>query len=198
MQRFTGLRADVDDRAAEDQRVVRRVLAGDRNVFGELVTRYQKLVASVAWRYGVRPEEIEDLVSEVFFKVYRNLRQYRPEHPFSTWLYRLTANHVLDHGRRSRHKERRAEMPQQLADPGPGPGERLEDRERRFLVRSALDQLRPRYREVLFLVYIEGLRVEQAARTLGVPQGTIKSRLLRGRDALRRVLVARDPGVFGH
>ena len=188
----------MDDRAAQDQRVVRAVLAGDRNAFGDLVTRYQKLVASVAWRYGVRQEEIEDLVSEVFFKVYRNLRQYRPDHPFSTWLYRLAANHVLDHGRQSRRKERRAEMPRQLSDPGAGPGAQLEDRERLSLVRSALDQLRPRYREVLFLVYIEGLRVEQAARTLGVPQGTIKSRLLRGRDALRRVLVARDPGVFGH
>ena len=82
-------------------------------------------------------------------------------------------------------------------DPGSGPDERLEDRERRSLVRSALEQLRPRYREVLFLVYIEGLRVEEAARTLGVPQGTIKSRLMRGREALRRVLIARDPEVFG-
>ena len=196
MQRFTG--SHVDDRAAQDQRVVRTVLAGDRDAFGDLVTRYQKLVASVAWRYGVRQEEIEDLVSEVFFKVYRNLRQYRPEHPFSTWLYRLAVNHVLDHGRRSRRNEFPAELPQQLADPGSGPAERLEDRERRSLVRSALDQLRPRYREVLFLVYIEGLRVEEAARTLGVPQGTIKSRLLRGREALRRVLIARNPEVFGH
>ena len=89
-------------------------------------------------------------------------------------------------------------MPQQLSDPGPGPGEQLEDRERLSLVRSALDELRPRYSEVLFLVYIEGLRVEEAARTLGVPQGTIKSRLLRGREALRRVLVARNPELFGH
>ncbi len=111
----------MDDRAAQEGRVVRAVLAGDRNAFGDLVTRYQKLVASVAWRYGVRQEEIEDLVSEVFFKVYRNLRQYRPEHPFSTWLYRLAAYHLLDHVRRSRRTERRAEMQQQLSDPGSGP-----------------------------------------------------------------------------
>ena len=188
----------MDDRAAQDQRVVQAVLEGDRNAFAELVTRYQKLVASAAWRYGIRQEEIEDLVSEVFFKVYRNLRQYRPDHSFSTWLYRLAVNHVLDHGRRSRREAHRVEMPLQLSDPGSGPGEQLEDRERQTLVRSALDQLRPRYREVLFLVYIEGLRVEEAAYTLGVPQGTIKSRLLRGREALRRVLVARNPEVFGH
>ena len=188
----------MDDRAAQDQRVVQAVLAGDRNAFGELVTRYQKLVASVAWRYGVGQEEIEDLVSEIFFKVYRKLRQYRPDHPFSTWLYRLAANHVLDHGRRSRRRELPTEMPEQLRDSGPGPAEQVDDGERLSLVRCGLSQLRPRYREVLFLVYIEGLRVEEAARTLGVPQGTIKSRLMRGREALRRVLVARNPEIFGH
>jgi RNA polymerase sigma-70 factor (ECF subfamily) len=156
----------VADRAACDQRVVRAVLAGDREAFSDLVARYQKLVASVAWRYGTRQEEIEDLVSEVFFKVYRNLHQYRPDHAFSTWLYRLAANHVLDHARRAR------------------------------LVRSALQEVRPRYREVLFLVYVEGFRVEEAARALGVPQGTIKSRLLRGREALRKILSRRHPELI--
>ncbi|MHC4225474.1 MAG: RNA polymerase sigma factor, partial [Planctomycetota bacterium] len=61
----------MEDRAAQDQRVVRAVLGGDRNAFGDVVTRYQKLVASVAWRYGIRHEEIEDVVSEVFIKTYR-------------------------------------------------------------------------------------------------------------------------------
>ncbi len=187
----------MDDRAAQDQEVVRAVLKGDRNAFGSLVARHQKLVASAAWRYGVRQEEIEDLVSEVFFKAYRNLRMYRPEHPFSTWLYRLAANHVMDHGRRARRAGPRAEMPRQLPDPAGGPAQKLEDTERAVVVRSALDELRPRYREVLFLVYIEGLKVEQAARTLGVPTGTIKSRLLRGREAMRKVLLRRNPEFLG-
>jgi RNA polymerase sigma-70 factor (ECF subfamily) len=187
----------VEDRAAQDQRLVRAVLQGDRQAFAGLVARYQKLVASVAWRYGVRPEEIEDVVSEVFFKTYRNLNQYRPEHPFSTWLYRLAANHVLDHGRRARREAERTEMPRQVADARPGPREGVEQRERAGLVRGALQELAPRYREVLFLVYIEGLRVEETSRTLGLPQGTIKSRLKRGRDALRRILIRRHPEHFG-
>jgi len=63
-------------------------------------------------------------------------------------------------------------------------------------VRGALNELRPKYREVLFLVYVEGFRVEETARTLGLPSGTIKSRLLRGREALRKVLVRRHPELF--
>ena len=63
----------MEDRAVRDQQVVRAVLAGDRDGFGALVEQYQRLVASVAWRYGTRQDEIEDLVSEVFLKVYRNL-----------------------------------------------------------------------------------------------------------------------------
>ena len=89
------------------------------------------------------------------------------------------------------------EVPEGLDDPTPGPAERAESRERAELVRQALEELRPRYREVLFLVYIEGASVEQAARTLGLPQGTIKSRLLRGRQALGRQLTRRHPEVFG-
>jgi RNA polymerase sigma-70 factor (ECF subfamily) len=162
-----------------------------------LVSRYQKLVVSVAWRYGVRQEEIEDVASEVFFKVYRNLGRYKPDHPFSTWLYRLAANHVVDHGRRRRREAGRAEMPQHLADDGPGPGEGVETRERAAILRSAMAEIAPRYREVLFLVYIEGMQVNSAARTLGLPQGTVKSRLKRGRDALRGILIRRSPEHFG-
>lgn len=180
----------MDDRAAEDLRIVRAVLGGDRQAFGELVSRYQRMIAGVAWRYGVRQEEVEDLVGEVLMKVFCNLHQYRPEHAFSTWLYRLAANHVLDHGRRKRRERARAEMPADLEDPAPGPGQCFEAREQAGRVRHALGLVAPRYREAMFLVYVEGCKVEEAARTLGLPPGTIKSRLLRGRRALKRILDA--------
>ena len=156
-------------------------------------------MASVAWRYGVRREEIEDVVSEVFVKVYRNLHRYRPEHPFSTWLYRLAANHV-DRPRPPRRAGTgpRCEMPPgSCPTPPSAPAERLERRETARLVRSALERLPEHYREVLFLVYVEGLKVEDAARTLGLPQGTIKTRLMRGRAGLRRILERTCPEQFG-
>jgi RNA polymerase sigma-70 factor (ECF subfamily) len=185
------------DLPAEDHRIVEAVLGGSQEAFGDLVGRYQNLVAGVAWRYGAPRDEIEDVVSEVFIKVYRNLHQYRPEHAFSTWLYRLAVNHVLDRGRRARKERGRTEMPEQVADDTPRADHRAEDSERATLLRAALEELDPRYKEVIFVVYVEGRRVEEAARILGIPSGTAKTRLMRGRQALKKILERRHPEYFG-
>jgi RNA polymerase sigma-70 factor (ECF subfamily) len=187
----------MEDRATQDHGLVSSTLRGDRQAFGQLVDRYQRLVASVAWRYGTGQLEIEDVVSEVFVKAFQNLHRFRPEHAFSTWLYRLAVNHVIDHTRRRRKDQLRAEMPTHLVDPTPDAAEGAESSERANLVRSALQELKPHYRDVLFLVYVEGLKVDEVAGVLGLPQGTVKTRLMRGRDAMRRLLVSRHPEHFG-
>jgi len=183
----------MEDRAAQDQRLVRAALEGDGGAFGQLVAAYQRMVGGVAWRYGVAREDVEDAVSEVFVKAWQNLQRYEPDHPFSTWLYRVAANHVIDRGRRQRHERARVEMPAALADSAPDASSEMESRERIELVRAALAELPEHYRSVLFLVYVEGLRVEDAARVLGLPSGTIKTRLMRGRAALRDRLTCRHP-----
>lgn len=180
----------------EDHRLVRAVLAGDAESFRTLVTRFERLVAGVAWRHGVRRQEVEDVVSDVFLKVYENLHRYRPEHSFATWLYRLSLNHLIDLSRRRRRAGGRGEMPADVADPAPGARVELLGDERAALVRAGLAELDPRYREVLTLVYVEGWKVEATARLLSVPEGTVKTRLMRGRDALRKVLERRHPGYF--
>ena len=187
----------MEDRATQDHGLVASTLRGDRQAFGELVVRYQRLVASVAWRYGVGRTEIEDVVSEVFVKAYQNLHRFRPEHAFSTWLYRLAVNQVIDRMRRARKEQARTEMPADLPDPRPSAGENLISGERSAAVRAALAELRPHYRDVLFLTYVEGLKVDEVARTLALPQGTVKTRLMRGREAMRRALVSRHPEHFG-
>ena len=188
--------AGMEDRPDQDHLLAERVLRGDHEAFRVLVVRYQKLVASVAWRHGMRREDIEDLVSEVFVKVYRNLHRYRPDHPFSTWLYRLAVNQVVDRARRSRREAARAEMPEQITDPGPSARQGVLGRERASLLREALATINVRYREALSLVYVEGLKVEEVARLLSVPEGTVKTRLMRGRAQLRHVLNERHPGYF--
>jgi RNA polymerase sigma-70 factor (ECF subfamily) len=197
MERYTPASGETgDERAAEDLRIVREVLDGRTERFRELVTRYQNLVAGIAWRSGCRREDAEDVVSEVFLKVYRNLHQYRPDHAFSTWLYKLTANHVVDRSRRMKKERGRTEMPEQVEDRSPGAEDALETDERHTLVRKALGMVDRRYREVMHLVYVEGLKVDETARILGLPEGTVKTRLMRGRDALRKVLVHRNPEHF--
>ena len=184
------------DRADQDQRLVRKVLEGDREAFGPLVARYQRMVAGVAWRCGAGADEIDDLVSEVFIKTYSNLGRYRPQHAFSTWLYRLAANHVVDHGRRARKERGRVEMPEEIADTSEGLEQDYEKRQRIDHLKSAMEELPPHYREALFLVYVEGFKVDEAARELGLPSGTVKTRLMRGREALRKIVEQRHPGYF--
>ena len=197
MERYTLSSGETgDDRAALDLEAVREVLAGKSERFQELVTRYQSMIAGIAWRSGCRREDVEDVVSEVLLKVYRNLHQYRPDHAFSTWLYKLTANHVVDRSRRMKKERGRTEMPEQVEDHKPGADDAMEEDERHALVREALKHVDERYREVMQLVYVEGLKVEETARILGTPEGTVKTRLMRGREALKKVLMRRNPEHF--
>jgi len=197
MERYTPASGEAgDDRAADDLRIVREVLDGRTDRFRDLVTRYQNLVAGIAWRSGCRREDVEDVVSEVFLKVYRNLHQYRPDHAFSTWLYKLTANHVVDRSRRMKKERGRTEMPEQVEDTSQRVDDTMEADERHTLVRKALGLVDDRYREVMHFVYVEGLKVDETARLLGLPEGTVKTRLMRGREALRKVLVHRNPEHF--
>jgi RNA polymerase sigma factor (sigma-70 family) len=177
--------------------LVQAAVRGNEEAFRGLMERNRRLVTGVAWRYGTRAAEVEDVVSEVFIKMYQNLHRYRPDHAFSTWLYRLAANHVIDHGRRARREQGRVEMPEQIADPSQQTERSLEEQERSLLVRNGLEELEDTYRGPLFLVYIEGLKVREAAQTLGLPVGTVKTRLMRGRKALARVLTRRHPDIFG-
>jgi len=197
MERYTPASGETgDDRAALDLVIVKEVLAGKTDRFGELVNRYQNMVAGIAWRSGCRREDVEDVVSEVLLKVYRNLHQYRPDHAFSTWLYKLAANHVVDRSRRMKKERGRTEMPEQVEDHTPGADDAMEVDERHALVREALGHIDDRYREVMQLVYVEGMKVEEAARVLGAPEGTVKTRLMRGREALKKVLMRRNPEHF--
>jgi RNA polymerase sigma-70 factor (ECF subfamily) len=197
MERYTLSAGETgDDRAALDLEAVREVLAGRTARFRELVTRYQAMVAGIAWRSGCRREDVEDVVSEVLLKVYRNLHQYRPDHAFSTWLYKLTMNHVVDRSRRMKKERGRTEMPDQVADGTSGADDMMETDERHALVRETLLLVDDRYREVMQLVYVEGLKVDETARILGMPEGTVKTRLMRGREALRKLLMRRHPEHF--
>ena len=184
------------DGPERDQELVEAVLAGNAEAFAKLVSCHQALVAGVAWRYGTRRDDIEDVVSEVFLKVYQNLHRYRPAHAFSTWLYRVAANHVMDRQRRRRREAVNCEVTEDTAVEAATASARLESGERARLLRDALAQLDPIYRDALFLVYIEGQRIDAAAQLLGVPSNTLKVRLMRGRQALGKILRQRHPGYF--
>jgi RNA polymerase sigma-70 factor (ECF subfamily) len=181
---------------ADDLEAVRDVLAGRTERFSYLVRRYQRLVGSLVYRMGVPAEDSEDLVSEIFIKVYENLGRYRPDHAFSTWLYRIGANHVLDYQRRHRREKPRVELPETLPDPGPLPSASAERTEVSERVRRLLPLLDEKYRAVLILMHVEEKKVEEIAAILDLPSGTVKTRLARGRDRLAELIRLHDPGLL--
>ncbi|HVO09121.1 MAG TPA: sigma-70 family RNA polymerase sigma factor [Vicinamibacteria bacterium] len=168
-----------------DEADVARVLAGDGGAFEGVVRRWQGRLVSLAWRFCRDRQRAEDLAQEAFVRAFRSLRTFRGESAFSTWLTAIALNVY-----RSRL---RAEGPPLLSlDPGrllptsPGAHRQIEDGERREQVRRAVLALPPRYRDAIVLYYFEERDLREAARILGVPQGTLKARLHRGRELLRR------------
>ena len=186
----------MDDRTEQDRALVRATLRGEDEAYGELIERYQRMVAGVAWRYGAAADDVDDLVSEVFMKAYTQLKRYRPSHAFSTWLYRLAANHVIDYGRRRKHEQDRREMPQEVVSDASTPEQTSMLTQRQQQLRDAMNELPTHYREAMFLVYVEGHSIDESARLLGLPTGTIKTRLMRGRNALRETMATRFPSYF--
>ncbi|HZM69566.1 MAG TPA: sigma-70 family RNA polymerase sigma factor [Candidatus Cryosericum sp.] len=178
-----------------DLELVQEVLAGRIEAFEILVRRYQRLVATAALRMGVPRQEVEDVASEVFYKVFRSLRRYEPSHALSTWLYRITINAALDHRRARRHDARSEELPAALADDRPSQLDDATGRERADLLHEALKRLPDHYRSPLVLTHVEGLQLDQVARILELPEGTVKSRLFRGRAMLKTIIRRHYPGL---
>jgi RNA polymerase sigma-70 factor (ECF subfamily) len=183
---------------ATEQALIRQVLDGDPEPFARIVRQYQNLVASVAYRMGVRAGGVEDVVSEVFMKVYTRLHQYDGRHAFSSWIYRIATNHVLDEIRaRKRHGSVALDEVSEPADPRMNVAGESELSERDRLVREAVQELPDDYQRVLALKHFEEMSVEQIAGVLDIPEGTVKIRLMRGRQRLRKILETRHPEHFG-
>jgi len=175
----------VDDGVA----AVDRVLRGDVAAFAEIVERWQDPLVALAYRFCHDRSRAEDMAQEAFVNAFRALGQWRREAAFSTWLFALATNVY-------RAELRRGRVPvvslDDVADP-PDSFDLAEDHEesdRRAAVRRALHALPGKYRDALVLFYFHDLDVERAAASLGVPEGTLKARLSRGRALLRRKLVA--------
>jgi len=193
------------DRAAEivaegdDLRLVQALRGGTEEAYEELLARFQQPVYTLALRLLEDQSEAGDVVQEVFLKVFRNIGSFRAQSTLKTWIYRITVNEAHNARRwRFRHKRREVELDPAaedgrsfedvVADRAQSPFEAVFDRERRALLDVALERLNPIFREAVVLRDIMDLSYEEIAKTLNVSMGTVKSRILRGREALREQL----------
>lgn len=178
--------------SAADRELVSRSARGDVEAFRKLVEKHSSLVYRVALRM-LGPEEAQDASQDVWVRVWKNIKQFRGESAFSTWLYRITVNACLNTRRREiRHEKReRLEEVPYLPEPAGGdsdPEAATLSRERREELNAALGKLRAEHRAAVILRHLEGLSYDEIAEILEVPNGTAKGWASRGRAALLVVL----------
>jgi RNA polymerase sigma-70 factor, ECF subfamily len=187
----------------DDLQLVTRCLGGEESAWEELLRSHNRKIYNLCYRFTGRPSEAEDLTQEVFIKIFQTLATFdASQGSFSTWLNRVARNHLVDHYRRT-HKER---LTSSLEDetggledkpsPEAQPIARVESRERHEMLQAALNRLTPDMREAVVLRDFQDLDYDEIAEVLGVPEGTVKSRINRGRLELARV-IKRMEGVKG-
>ena len=173
--------------ASDDQSDVERVLAGDIAAFEGIVRRWQGPLINLAYRFCHDRGRAEEMAQEAFLRAYRGLGQWRKDAVFSTWLFALATN--LYRSELRRIPARTVPLEDIAEPPDPRASDRgLEDHDRDLAVRRAVGSLPAKYREALILFYFHDMDVTTAARSLGLPEGTIKARLSRGREILRSKL----------
>ena len=173
--------------AEEDRADIARVRAGEVDAFEGIVRRWQGPLVNLAWRFCHDRGRAEEWAQEAFLKVFRELDKFRGDAAFSSWLFTVALNLYRSQLRRAVPPQIDLERAGPLTEPRPGP-ESLFDEDEARAVRRAVTVLPAHYRDALVLFYFHEMNVEDAARTLGVPVGTVKARLSRGRELLKRSL----------
>jgi RNA polymerase sigma-70 factor (ECF subfamily) len=160
--------------------LLRNAAAGDRAAFQAMAEGLTDEISNLSWRMTFNRADAEDLAQEFFMMLYRNLRRYDDKLPFAPWARRVFTNLALNFRRRLRPQRA---LPEQAADPkAEPPGDETE------IVEAALKTLPQEYRLVVAYKYYQDLQVEEIARLLHVPEGTVKTWLFRAREALRAKL----------
>jgi len=169
---------------SEDESDVEEVLAGNIIAFEHIVRRWQSPLINLAYRFCRDRARAEDMAQEAFLRAFRALRQWRHDAAFSSWLFALATNLYRSEIRRIPPRAVSLDDVAELRDERVGA--EMEPRDQ--LVREAVLTLPAKYREAVTLFYFHHMDVAAAARSLGVPEGTVKARVSRGREILRRKL----------
>lgn len=190
---------------SSEKALVQQAKAGDQNAFAHLVTAYESKIYNLALRYLGNREDAMDASQEVFLRVYRFLPGFQEESGFSTWIYRIGVNVCKDMlAKRGRRNEQPLEVPDEenesrtieVADRRYEPEHIMEGVELRTVLADAISSLPEQQREMIVLRDIQGLTYDEIANVLSLESGTVKSRISRARENLRKKLL-QNGNIFG-
>jgi RNA polymerase sigma factor (sigma-70 family) len=182
--------------------LVRRCIAGDAGAWEEIVQQYHRRIYNICYRFTGSGSDADDLTQEVFIKMYRTLNTYDVNRgAFMTWVTTVTRNLLVDHFRKARQErltdsldttssdhEDAMPLADRIPDHAPTPDSKVQSRETRETVHEALQRLSPELREAVILRDLQDMDYREIATVLRVPEGTVKSRINRGRAELARLL----------
>ncbi len=182
--------ADASSSQAMDE-IIQKCLNGDQSAWDSIVRLHWRRVFNIAYKFVGRHDQAEDLTQDVFLKLYKSLGTFDRRANFQTWLVSVSRNLCIDHyrsARRERETISRDVDPADLAPAAPGVSAygRLEQRDRVELLKAALDRMAPTLRTAVMLRDIQELTYQEIAQQLSLPEGTVKSRINRGRTELAR------------
>jgi len=190
-------RPEISERES-DGLLISELRSGAETAYETLLQRFQQPVYNLAYRLLNDPGDASDVAQEVFLKVFRNVGHFRRQSSLKTWIYRITVNEA--HNQRRwffRHRSREigledsADKNRLVPDPGRSPFDHAFDREKHMLIEEAFSRINPLFREAVVLRDIEDLSYDEIAEVLQISLGTVKSRIMRGREALRQELTGR-------
>jgi RNA polymerase sigma-70 factor (ECF subfamily) len=183
----------------DDSRLVARALKGDRKAFEMIVRKYEQPLTSYLGRMTGEREAALDFAQEIFLKVYCSLRSYRPAYKFSTWLFTIASNHLIDHWRKKKLPTVSLDQPiddedgpllPQVADPGPSVVRKFELAEVRRKIERALESVPEALRELFVLRHVNEFSYEEIADIKSLPVGTVKNRVFQAKEMLRKRMEA--------
>jgi len=188
--------------AQEERELISTLIDGQEAAYETLIARFEHPIFNLVSRLTNDPGDAPDVVQEVFLKVFRNVHTFRGQSSLKTWIYRIAVNESRNHRRWfGRHRSQEIALEPTagethsyldwLPDPARSPMELAMDHERETLIEAALAEINPHYRAALVLRELEGLSYDEIAEILETSLGTVKSRILRGREALRERLTER-------
>lgn len=177
------------------KRLISEIKQGDDQAFSELVDLYKDKVYQVAYRMVGHPQEAQDVAQEAFLRVYTNLDKYDVNRKFSTWVFRIATNVAIDRLRKRKpdvHLQDNVKGTEaityesQLAATDELPEDQVVQLELQDWIQSEINHLPPKYRTAIILKYLEDLSLKEISEVMDLPVATVKTRIHRGREALRK------------
>lgn len=189
---------NLSDKGKQDYSLVQKAIGGDQMAYADLMNRYRDSIYFMLLKMVNNRDDADDLTIEAFGKAFKRLEQYTPNYAFSTWLFKIASNNCIDFIRKKKMKlysidkgifdDEGGEIQIDLKSNTRDPEEEVIRQQKIVLMRSVVEQLKPRYRELVELRYFKELSYEEISKELDIPLGTVKAQLFRARDFLYQIL----------